>query len=390
MGGRRRSSRAGGRSPTLVADSATSADAARQARSSCSRRARSPRTRSGSTRSRASRHTRQLDRDTLVLVLSGAYRDRLEGVHVVVSRSSAACRTRATSISPRRKAAATRARRRRASTSISRPSPAFSTLGWFNDPLLSTSLRADSLDLANTVIHELTHNTFYAPGQAVFNEIVRELRRRARRGVVLPVARTAGRGGRGGRALGRREGARRGSGRRSIARVDSAFKAHPGDERAGRGAHRGARLDVRRARETLLRRARAAAADDQRPRAVRARPAGQRGADGAPHLPHRSRCVRRRARRARAATCAGRSATIIEVAKANRRAAVRRGEGARGGAGAMIHRGARVRGYRWALRVYGSTRIATVSPRISGRATYQARSGKRSASSALRTPKSRA
>jgi predicted aminopeptidase len=31
-------------------------------------------------------------------------------------------------------------------------------------------LRSDSLDLANTVIHELTHNKFYASGQAVFNE----------------------------------------------------------------------------------------------------------------------------------------------------------------------------------------------------------------------------
>lgn len=47
---------------------------------------------------------------------------------------------------------------------------AYSTLGWFKDPLLSSMLTYTDYDLTNTIIHETVHATLYIKHAADFNE----------------------------------------------------------------------------------------------------------------------------------------------------------------------------------------------------------------------------
>ena len=110
----------------------------------------------------------RLKRDTLVLLVQGAYRDRLARYtwwFPIVGRvpykgyfDYDAARREGERL------------KRYGLDVYLRPASAFSTLGFFDDPILSTTLSEDSLELANTVIHETLHNTIYLPGQAVFNE----------------------------------------------------------------------------------------------------------------------------------------------------------------------------------------------------------------------------
>jgi predicted aminopeptidase len=200
-------------------------------------------------------------RDTLVLVVSAAYRDTLAFKtwwFPIVGRvpykgffDFAQARALAQELE------------RDSLDAYVRPAEAFSTLGFFNDPLLSTTLLEDSASLANTVIHELTHNRFFAPGQAVFNESFANFV--GGRGSILFFE---ARGDTAQAAAARLDWEREKFLGRFWSSVftslDSAFRAHPGD--------RAARL---RARDTVFARTRAWFARDILPNVPGLKPGQQ-------------------------------------------------------------------------------------------------------------------
>jgi predicted aminopeptidase len=114
---------------------------------------------------------------------------------------------------------------------VLRPASAFSTLGWFDDPLVPTTLALDTLALAETVIHELVHTTYYAPGEAVFNESManfigtRGAERFFRARGMPAAAEAVARRWRSELVLG-------GFWERTHAQLDSGFRALPGDRAA--------------------------------------------------------------------------------------------------------------------------------------------------------------
>lgn len=110
----------------------------------------------------------QVDADQVVHVVSAAYRDRLEPYtwwFPIIGRVPYKG-----FFSPSAAAQEASALEHKGYDTFVRPAVAFSTLGWFADPLPSNLLRYDRAVLASVVIHELLHSTSYLAGRADFDE----------------------------------------------------------------------------------------------------------------------------------------------------------------------------------------------------------------------------
>ncbi len=88
---------------------------------------------------------------------------------MVLSRSPVAWRTAATSSQSRAERYAAGLAEDGLDTQVYGVA-AYSTLGWFADPALSTFLEWEEPDLAELVFHELAHQRLYVKGDTTFNE----------------------------------------------------------------------------------------------------------------------------------------------------------------------------------------------------------------------------
>ncbi|HZP40550.1 MAG TPA: aminopeptidase [Candidatus Binatia bacterium] len=109
-----------------------------------------------------------VDGDGQVWVLSAARRDRLEPYtwwYPIVGRVPYRGFFDAASA----RAAGAKLARRDLDVEV-RTAAAFSTLGWFADPLLSSTVEEPPVSVVETVLHELFHATLYRPGETAFDE----------------------------------------------------------------------------------------------------------------------------------------------------------------------------------------------------------------------------